>query len=96
MPLLDSQLRLGGRGERLRAAACGDLVGREGRTRAEGFRSPVLLDPEFSASEAFRAGGTPSAVLVDAEARVASEVLLGAEAILGRVRGPHLVHARSS
>jgi thiol-disulfide isomerase/thioredoxin len=66
--------------------------GEEGRTRAEGFRSPVLLDPEHKASEAFLAGGTPSAVLVDADGRVASELLMGAKAILGRVRGPQLVH----
>jgi thiol-disulfide isomerase/thioredoxin len=66
--------------------------GEEERTRAEGFRSPVLLDPDQAASEAFRAGGTPSAVLVDADGRVASELLMGAEAILGRLRGPQLVH----
>jgi len=65
--------------------------GDEERTRAEGFRSPVLLDPEHEASEAFGAGGTPTAVLVDADGRVASELLMGAEAILGRVRGPQLV-----
>ena len=62
------------------------------RTRAEGFRSPVLLDPEFSVGEAFGAAGTPSAVLIDIEGRVASEVMVGAEAILGRVRGPRLMH----
>jgi thiol-disulfide isomerase/thioredoxin len=66
--------------------------GDQERTRAEGFRSPVLLDTEHAASEAFRAGGTPSAVLVDADGRVASELLMGAEAILGRLRGPQLVH----
>lgn len=41
------------------------------------------------------AGGAfmaPSAVLIDVEGRVASEVLVGAEAIRGRVRGPRLVH----
>ncbi len=62
------------------------------RTRAEGFGSPVLLDPDFSVGEAFGAAGTPSAVLIDTDGRVASEVIVGAEAILGRVRGPRLVH----
>jgi thiol-disulfide isomerase/thioredoxin len=66
--------------------------GDEERTRAEGFASPVLSDPEFSVGGTFGAAGTPSAVLVDAEGRVASEVMVGAEAILGRVRGPRLMH----
>jgi thiol-disulfide isomerase/thioredoxin len=66
--------------------------GDEQRTRAEGFRSPVLLDPEFTVGDAFGAGGTPSAVLVDADARVASGVMVGSEAILGRLREPRLVH----
>jgi thiol-disulfide isomerase/thioredoxin len=66
--------------------------GDEERTRAEGFGSPVLLDPEFSVGEALGAGGTPSAVLVDAEGRVASGVMVGGEAILRRVQGPRLVH----
>ncbi len=62
------------------------------RTGAERFTSPVLLDPDWSAAGAFGVGGTPSAVVVDADGRVASEILVGAEAILGRVRGPRLVH----
>jgi thiol-disulfide isomerase/thioredoxin len=65
--------------------------GDEQRTRAEGFGSSVLLDPEFSVGKAFGAAGTPSAVLIDAEGRVASEVMVGAEVILGRVRGPRVV-----
>lgn len=66
--------------------------GDEQRTRAEGFRSPVLLDPRFSTGAAFGAAGTPSAVLIDADGRVASEVLVGAQPILGRLHGPRLVH----
>ncbi len=66
--------------------------GDEERTRAEGFRSPVLLDPDWTLGEAFSAGGTPSAVMIDAESRVASEVLVGAEAILARVRGPRVIN----
>ena len=62
------------------------------RTRAEGFGSSVLLDPEFSVGGALGAAGTPSALLVDADGRVASGVMVGAEAILGSVRGPRLVH----
>ena len=50
--------------------------------REEGFRSRVLLDPRFDAGARFGAGGTPSAVLVDAEGRVASDVGVGADAVM--------------
>ena len=42
----------------------------------------VVLDQDFAAGRAFGAAGTPSAVLVDAEGRIASEVSVGAPAIL--------------
>ncbi len=44
--------------------------------------SPVLLDQNFAAGRAFGASETPSAVLVDAEGKVASEVAVGAPAVL--------------
>jgi thiol-disulfide isomerase/thioredoxin/uncharacterized membrane protein YphA (DoxX/SURF4 family) len=47
-----------------------------------GLSSPVVLDQQFEAGRAFGAMGTPSAVLVDAEGKVASEVAVGAPAIL--------------
>lgn len=50
--------------------------------REQGFRSPVLLDPDSSTQQVFGAGGTPSAVLLDEEGRVASDVGTGAEAVL--------------
>ncbi len=50
--------------------------------RAMGFRSPVVLDQTFDAGRAFGASGTPSAVLVDEEGKVASEVAVGAPAVL--------------
>ena len=50
--------------------------------RAEGFRSRVLLDDEFVAGTAFHANGTPMAVLLDAEGRIASGVVAGADAVL--------------
>ena len=49
---------------------------------AMGLRSPVVLDQEFAVGRAFGASGTPSAVLLDAEGRVASEVAVGAPAVL--------------
>ncbi len=51
--------------------------------RAMGLRSPVVLDQNFSVGSAFGASGTPSAVLVDEEGKVASEVAVGAPAVLG-------------
>jgi methylamine dehydrogenase accessory protein MauD len=50
--------------------------------RAMGFRSPVVLDQTFDAGGAFGARGTPSAVLVDRKGNVASELAVGAPAVL--------------
>ena len=49
--------------------------------RKQGFRSRVLLDPYYAASQVFNSGGTPSAVLVEG-GRVASSVAVGAQAVL--------------
>lgn len=49
--------------------------------RKQGFRSRVLLDPYYAASQVFNSGGTPSAVLLD-QGRVASSVAVGAQAVL--------------
>jgi thiol-disulfide isomerase/thioredoxin/uncharacterized membrane protein YphA (DoxX/SURF4 family) len=49
---------------------------------AAGFRSLVVIDNDGSASRAFGMTGTPMAVLVAADGRVASEILVGGEAIL--------------
>lgn len=56
--------------------------GDEEDTRADGFRSTVALDPGYTAGNAFGAGGTPMAVLVDRENRVASAVVGGGAAVL--------------
>jgi hypothetical protein len=50
--------------------------------RALGFRSSVVLDTDLTISKAFGSRGTPSAVLVDAEGRIASTVGLGARNVL--------------
>jgi thiol-disulfide isomerase/thioredoxin len=49
---------------------------------AMGLSSPVVLDQQFVVGGAFGASGTPSAVLVDEEGKVASEVAVGAQAVL--------------
>src|SRR4029079_14314130 len=50
--------------------------------QAMGLRSPIVLDEAFHAGRAFGVTGTPSAVLLDAAAKVASPVIVGAAAIL--------------
>ena len=56
------------------------------QNRAMGLRSPVVLDQGFSTGQAFGANGTPTAVLVDAEGRIASDVAVGAPAVLALAR----------
>jgi peroxiredoxin len=55
--------------------------------RATGLSSPVVLDSSFSARAAFGVNGTPSAVLVDSEGKIASEVAVGAYAVLKLTHG---------
>ena len=47
-----------------------------------GIRSPVLLAPDFSVGSAFGVNGTPSAVLLDGEGRIASRIAVGGPAVL--------------
>jgi thiol-disulfide isomerase/thioredoxin len=82
--LLAWEATTNGHGPRLVVVSSGD----EGSTRADGFRSTVLLDAEYAAGTAFGAGGTPMAVLLDAEGRVSSPLVAGAEAALELARGP--------
>jgi peroxiredoxin len=58
-------------------------AGTEEANRELKLSSRVVLDQQFAAGRAFGASGTPSAVLVDAEGRIASEVAVGAPAVLG-------------
>ena len=51
--------------------------------REMGLRSPIALDPDFGIARRFGASGTPSAVLVDSEGKVASGVAVGSQAVLG-------------
>ena len=73
---------------RLLLAAVFALAGRSSPSgtpesnREQGFRSPVLLDQGFGAGSVLGAGGTPSAVIVDEYGIMASEVGVGAPAVL--------------
>jgi thiol-disulfide isomerase/thioredoxin len=72
--------------ERERAADAPELLiissGTAEANREQGFRSPVLLDRIFGAGSVLGAGGTPSAVIIDEQGVVASEVGVGAPAVL--------------
>jgi peroxiredoxin len=50
--------------------------------KAMGLSSRVVLDQQFAAGRAFGTSGTPSAVLVDERGKIASEVAVGAPAVL--------------
>lgn len=50
--------------------------------RAMGLASEVVLDQSFNAGALYGASGTPSAVLVDEQGRIASEVTVGANAVM--------------
>ena len=52
------------------------------QSRADGFRSVVALDTDYAAGEAFGAAGTPMAVLVDGDGRIASGLVTGGAAVL--------------
>ena len=60
--------------------------GTEEDDRQIGLLSTVVLDHEYAVGAAFGVEVTPSAVLVDVEGRVASEVAEGAKAVLKLAR----------
>jgi peroxiredoxin len=57
-------------------------AGTEEANREQGLSSTVVLDQNFAVGRAFGASGTPSAVLVDAEGKVASDIAVGSPAVL--------------
>jgi methylamine dehydrogenase accessory protein MauD len=57
-------------------------TGTDEANRAQGFQSPVVLDEDFAVAQTFGSGGTPSAVLIDAEGRIASNLEVGAPRVL--------------
>jgi peroxiredoxin/uncharacterized membrane protein YphA (DoxX/SURF4 family) len=57
-------------------------AGTEEANREQGLSSTVVLDQNFATGRAFGASGTPSAVLVDAEGKVASDIAVGAPAVM--------------
>ena len=62
--------------------------GSEDDNRAAGLASPIVLEQFEEARNAFEIPGTPAAILIDAEGRIASEPILGAPAILSSLGAP--------
>jgi thiol-disulfide isomerase/thioredoxin len=55
--------------------------------RALGLQAELVLDGNFSAGQAFGAGGTPSALLVDSAGLIASGLAVGAPSVLALAGG---------
>lgn len=55
--------------------------------RAQGLASTMVLDQGFNVGRQFGASGTPSAVLVDKEGKIASDVAVGAPGVLALANG---------
>lgn len=54
--------------------------------RGQGLRVPILLEESFELGPKVGVHGTPSAIRVDADGRIASEVAVGADAVLALAR----------
>ncbi len=77
--------------ERDEPGAGGSLVlisrGDAQANRDQGIRAPILLEASFELGPKVGVRGTPSAIRVSADGRVASEVAVGADAVLALARG---------
>jgi peroxiredoxin len=51
-----------------------------------GFKGKIVVDEDFSIGDVFKATGTPSAVTVDPEGHIASQLAVGTEEVLELVR----------
>ncbi len=60
--------------------------------QALGLCAPVLLDQNMSVGSKFGANGTPMGVLVDAPGKIASELAIGAPAVLALAEGKDLAN----
>jgi peroxiredoxin/uncharacterized membrane protein YphA (DoxX/SURF4 family) len=53
-----------------------------------GINTTILLDEGFATGRKFGASGTPSAILIDEKGKVASEIAVGAPAVMGLAGAP--------
>lgn len=61
-----------------------------------GIRGPVFLQREMEVAAEYSIGGTPMGYLVDGEGRIASELAIGANALLALAGGPEAGSGRPS
>jgi peroxiredoxin len=54
-----------------------------------GIRCPVLLQKDMEVATQFQAHGTPTGYLIDEEGKIASDLAVGAEALLALARAPN-------
>jgi peroxiredoxin len=68
------------------------------RNREQGLTSPVVLDAGFNVGRAFGASGTPSAVLVGADGKIASGLAVGGPTVISLLRNeaPNLLDASAA
>lgn len=66
--------------------------------REVGLTSPTVLDSGFAVGGSFGASGTPSAVLVGADGKVASGLAVGGSSVISLLRNkaPHLLNASNA
>jgi peroxiredoxin len=66
--------------------------------REQGLTSPIVLDAGFSVGRAFGASGTPSAVLVGADGKIASGLAVGGPTVISLLRNeaPNLLDASAA
>jgi hypothetical protein len=62
------------------------LGGRD-ESRGLALQAPILLDPSFGVAPTFGVNGTPMAVLIDADVRIASASAAGAQAVCDLANG---------
>jgi peroxiredoxin len=89
--------RSGGRGQKSDAASdgtplpviisAGDAEKNRQFFREHKITGPVLLQKDSEVATAYQANGTPTGYLVDAEGKIASELAVGAEALLALASG---------
>ena len=73
-------------------------TGEAGANRETGLKSPVVLDSGFTVGRSFGASGTPSAVLVDADGKIASGLAVGGPTVISLLRNeaPNLLDASAA
>lgn len=59
-----------------------------------GLKSSVVLDERFAVGQSYGANGTPSALLIDANGKIASKLAIGAPGVLGLLGGHESVHGK--